>query len=308
MFISDFSIKKPIVTITAMLALVVFGLIALGSLETDEFPDIQAPIIAVAVPYPGASPEVVEREVVEPLEEAFFGISGIQGKDTLSAATDGLAQFVVVFEFSKDVQQASQDIRDAISSKRADLPLEIEDPVITRFDPADEPIVSLTLTSPSVPVDKLTRFADEVVTRELRAIPGVAQARVVGGLERELTVELHPAALQASGLTVDDVVQALQAQNLAAPVGNLQTELTERSIRLRGRLDSPDEFANLVVSQRGGVPIRLRQVAAVKDGHEEPRTLALFNGEEAVGVEVLKAKGYSTTEVSDEVRRRVEGL
>src|SRR5262245_2298775 len=130
-----------------MVALVVFGLVALANLATDEFPDVQQPIIAITIIYPGAAPDVVEREIVEPIEDALFSISGIDGAKTTSTATDSLATFTVFFDFEKDVQQASQDIRDAISSKRADLPPEMEEPILTRFDPADMPILSLTLSS-----------------------------------------------------------------------------------------------------------------------------------------------------------------
>jgi HAE1 family hydrophobic/amphiphilic exporter-1 len=307
-FISDFAIKRPIVTITCMVALVVFGLIALINLETDEFPDVQQPVIGVTVVYPGASPEVVEREVVDPIEDAIFSISGVDASKTTSAATDGLAQFTVFFDYEKDIQQASQDIRDAISSKRADLPQEMEEPILTRFDPADLPILSVTLTSDTLPATTLSRLADPMVVRELRAVSGVAQVTVVGAIERELTVELRPAALQAAGLSVADVVQALQAQNLAAPVGRINGQLEEQTIRLKGRLETPEDFANVVITSRNGQAIRLGQVATVRDGTEEPRTLALFNESQAVGIDVLKAKGYSTTEVSDALRKRVEAL
>lgn len=308
MFISDFAIKRPIVTITVMVALVVFGLVALLNLETDEFPDIQQPVIGVTVVYPGASPDTVERELVDPIEDAIFSISGVDASKTTSAATDGLAQFIVFFDYSKDVQQASQDIRDAISSKRSDLPQEMEEPILTRFDPAELPIVSLTLTSDTLPATQLSRIADPTVVRELRSVPGVAQVSVVGGIKRELTVELKPAALQAAGLSVAQVVQALQAQNLAAPVGRITGKLEEETIRLKGRLEAPEDFANLVVAERNGQAILLGQVASVRDGTEEPRTLALFNESQAVGIDVLKAKGYSTTQVSDALRERVKSL
>jgi HAE1 family hydrophobic/amphiphilic exporter-1 len=307
-FISDFAIQRPIVTVTSMVALVIFGLVALVNLQTDEFPDIQQPIVAVTIIYPGASPDVVEREIVEPIEDAIFSISGVDGPKTTSSAIDGLAQFTVFFDFEKDVQQASQDIRDAISSKRADLPPEMEEPILTRFDPADMPIVSLTLTSDTLPATTLTRIADPLVVRELRSIAGVAQVSVVGGIERELTVELRPGALQAAGLSVAQVVQALQFQNLAAPVGRLTNALEEQTIRLKGRLETPEDFMNVVIAERGGQSIRLGQVAQVKDGTEEPRTLALFNGKQAVGIDVLKAKGYSTTDVADKLRERVAQL
>jgi HAE1 family hydrophobic/amphiphilic exporter-1 len=307
-FISDQAIKKPVATLTAMLALVIFGLFALAILKTDEFPDIQQPIVVVNVVYPGASPETVEREVIVPIEDALFSIGGIDGKRTIASAIDGLAQFVVFFEFEKEVQQAAQDVRDAISAKRQDLPVEMEEPVITRFDPADMPIVTLTLTSDTIPVAALTRLADEVVKRELRAAQGVADVRVVGGQVRELTVELRPDALAAAGLSAADVVMALQAQNLAAPVGRVNTELAEQSIRLQGRLLSPEEFEQIAIATRNGQAVRLGQVGSARDGAEEPRTLALFDGTEAVGIEVLKTKGYSTTSVADEIKARAAAL
>src|SRR3954454_10806 len=184
----------------------------------------------------------------------------------------------------------------------------MEEPVLTRFDPSELPVVTLTLTSASVPAATLTRLADPGVTRALRAIGGVAQVSVVGGIEREMTVELQPASLEAAGVSVSQVVQALEAQNLAAPVGRLNGGLEERTIRLRGRPEGPADFAQLVVAERSGNSIRLGQVAKVYDGTEEPRTLALFNGRQAVGVEIIKSKGYSTTQVSDAIRQQVKQL
>lgn len=308
MFISDFAIRRPIVTVTTMLALVAFGIAALLNLQTNEFPDVQPPVIAVSIAYPGASPEVVEREIVDPIEDAIFSISGIDGSSTVSSATDGLATFTVFFDFDKDLQEASQDIRDAISSKRAELPQEMEEPVLTRFDPADEPIISLTLSSSTLSPATLTRIADPTVTRELRANQGVADVRVVGGIARELSVLVRPDALQSAGLSVAQVVQALEAQNLAAPVGRITGDMEEWSIRLKGRLDSPDDFEDLVIAERNGKIIRLGQVADVRDGTEEPRTLSLFNGEQAIGIDILKSKGYSTTAVADRIREQVKDL
>ena len=145
MFISDFAIKRPVVTSVTMLALVVFGIFALLSLDTDEFPEVEAPFVFVSVPYPGASPDIVEREVVDPIEEAVAGISGVD--QIQSQALDGFGSIQVMFVYEKDVQQATQDIRDAISQIRGDLPQEMEEPILARFDPNDQPIVSLTLSS-----------------------------------------------------------------------------------------------------------------------------------------------------------------
>jgi HAE1 family hydrophobic/amphiphilic exporter-1 len=303
MFISDVAIKRPVITIVTMLALVVFGVAALFQIDTDEFPDVQPPIVAIAVPYPGASPDVVEREVVEPIEEVISGISGVD--KITSNSLDSFATIIVQFVFEKNLQQGTQEIRDEISSIRNELPLEMEEPILTRFDPADLPIVSLTLSSEALTGPELTRLVDPDITRELRGLSGIAEVNVVGGVERELTVELRPQALQASGVSVAQVVQALQSQNLAAPVGRLSGDLDERTIRLRGRLDTPADFRRLVVTEAQGRIVRLGDVADVRDGAEDPRSAAFYNGELAVGIDIVKSKGFSTTAVADDIRRQV---
>ncbi|MGH7578197.1 MAG: efflux RND transporter permease subunit, partial [Longimicrobiales bacterium] len=306
MFISDFAIRRPIITVVVMVALVAFGLFALIQLEVDEYPDIQSPIVTVMILYPGASPEEVEREVIDPVEEAIAGIDGVDRIE--SASADGVGQVLTMFLFTKGVQEASQDVRDALSEIRGDLPPEIEEPVISRFDPADLPIVSLTLSSPVMTQAQLTALVDPDILRDLRAIPGVASADMIGGAERELTIELRPADLQAAGVSVDDVVNAVSAQNLAVPVGRVDGATDERTIRLAGRLATPDQFDQLAITERGGRTIRLGQVATARDGTEEPRSAALYNDRQAIGINILKTKGTSTTTVADEVKKRVEEI
>ncbi|HJU66188.1 MAG TPA: efflux RND transporter permease subunit, partial [Gemmatimonadaceae bacterium] len=306
MFISDFAIKRPLITVVTMLTLVIFGIVALFRLQTDEFPEVAPPYVSVGLIYPGASPDVVESEVLDPVEEAIASISGV--KTMIGSASDGFASVVIEFVFEKPLLEATQDIRDAISTIRSDLPEELEEPVIRKLNDTDRPIVSLALSSTTLSPAELTRLADPTITRELRSIPGVAEVTVVGALERELTVQIRPEALQASGIGVAQVVQALQLQNLAAPVGRVTGSLDERSIRLHGRAEDPEEFARLVLAERDGQLIRLGQVAEIIDGTEEQRSLALFNGRESVGIDIKKSRGYSTTSVSDEIRGRVEAL
>ena len=306
MFISDFAIKRPIVTIVSMVALVVFGVFSLTQLQTDEFPDVTQPIVNVSVPYPGASPDVVEREVLDRIEESISGISGVDRMQ--GTAQDGFANITVFFVFQKDIQQASQDIRDKISSIRDQLPVEMKEPVLSRFDPSDMPIVQLSLNSTTLDAPSLTRIADPGLTKELRAIPGVAEASVVGGIERELTVEIKPEAMQAAGVSVSQLVAALQAQNLAAPVGKVNGSLDERAIRLRGKLETPEDFLALIVAQKNGRTIRLGEVATARDGTAEPTSSALYNGRDAVGVMVKKSKGFSTSQVSAQVLARVKAI
>ncbi len=303
MFISDFAIEKPIVTVVTMIALVAFGIFALIKLEVDEFPEIANPIVSVSIPYPGASPETVEREVVDRVEEAIAGINGVERLQSFS--TDGFAQLIVAFVFSKGQQEASQEVRDAISGIRGDLPPEMEEPIITKFDFTDQPIVSLTLSAPALSQGELTALADPGITRRLRGIPGVADVTVIGGAERELTVELRPADMRAAGVSVGDVVQAIQAQNLAVPVGRVSGVLDERTIRLEGRLAGPSDFERLVLAERGGSIVRLGQVADVREGTQEARSAALFNGRRAIGLDVRKTAGNSTTTVADAIMEQV---
>ena len=318
MFISDFAIKRPLVTVVAMVALVVFGAFALWRLQTDEFPDVAEPVVFTAIIYPGASPDQVEREILDPIEEAIQGISGVDR--VVGEARDGYAQIITVFVFEKDLKEATQDIRDAISAIRVDLPQEMEEPILRRFSPNDFPIVEISLTSSALSQADLTRIADPGITRELRSIGGVAQVSVVGNLNRELTVELRPEALQAAGVSVGQVVGALQAQNLAVPVGRVNGSLDERTIRLKGRLEGPEDFMRMVVAERNGQLIRLGQVARALDGTEEQRSIALYGDradttknelpviQEAVGITITKSKGYSTTDVSGKINAKIEAV
>lgn len=306
MFISDFSIKRPVVTVATMLAIAGFGAFALGMLKTDEIPDVKFPVVGVMLAYPGASPEGVEREVVDPIEDRIAGISGVDKVE--SSVHDGVAQLAVYFDFGKDIQAASQDVRDAITEIRSDLPVELEEPSIMHFDPADAPIMSLTLTSGSLDATKLTRIADPGLTRALSGVPGVAHVNLSGGRERELTVALDPSAMRALSVSVSDVVVALQMQNLATPVGRVMTKRDERSIRVRGRLADRASFESLIVSRRGVQLVRLGEVAAIRDGSEEARSLALYNEEPALGLDIIKARGYSTTAVTQAIHKQLESL
>src|SRR5437868_2089258 len=306
MFISDFAIKRPLITVVSMVAMVIFGAFALFKLKTDEFPDVSPPWLAGGVVYPGASPDVVESEVLKPVEAQIGSIAGV--KRIMGKAYDGYSMLMIEFLYEKDLNVASQEVRDAISAIRSDLPTEMKEPIVNKFNDTDRPIVSVALSSSVLSPAELTRLADPGITRELRALPGVADVQMFGKVERELTVEVDPHRLQAANVSVSQVVQALGMQNLDAPVGRVNGALDERAIRLRGRLETPAEFENLVVAERTGQLIRLGQVASIRDGTAEPRTLALYNGREAIGIDIKKTKGYSTTDVAQRVRDRIDQL
>ena len=306
MFISDLSIRRPVLTVVSMAALIVFGLVSLVLLQTDEFPDVAVPIVVVASPYPGASPDNVEREIVEPMEEAISGISGVTR--VTSNALDGFATILVEFDFDRDLQEATQEIRDKLSEIRNDLPVEMEEPVLTRVNPVDMPIVSAALSSETLSVEQLSVLADPGISRRLRALSGIGSVDVVGGDTREMTVNIRPDALAAANIGIGEIVVALSAQNLAAPVGRLLGLQDERTIRLGGRVLTAEAFRTLVVASRNGRVIRLGDVADINVGVEEPRTGASFSGTEAVGIDVKKSKGYSTTQVAGAVLAELDEI
>ncbi|HET9371313.1 MAG TPA: efflux RND transporter permease subunit [Vicinamibacterales bacterium] len=303
MFISDLAIRRPVVTIVSVVTLVLFGLVSLVLLQTDEFPDVAPPIVVVSLPYPGASPDTVERDVTDPVEEAIAGISGV--RKVSSNSLDSYAVVVVQFSYDKDMGEATQEIRDQISAVRGDLPADMEEPALTRVNPGDMPIVSLSLASKTMTVGQLTLLADPGISRRLRGLSGVGSVDIVGANTREMTVDLKPDALAAANVSVGEVVAALQAQNLSVPVGRVLGQHDERNIRLGGRVTTPDDFANIVIAERSGRMVRLGDLAFVHAGVEEPRSAARFSGEEAVGINVRKSKGYSTTTVADAVRAEV---
>ena len=249
------------------------------------------------------TPSLNQGQYIEEAIQSVQGVDFVQGE-----ARDGYASIITWFKFEKPLQEAQQDIRDAISLKRQDLPLEMQEPILKKISDTDRPVMSITLSSASLSPAQLTRLVDPGITREFRSLAGVADVTVAGEVKRELTVELRPQALLANGVGVAQVVQALQSQNLAAPVGRIEGSMQERTIRLQGRLADPAEFANLVVTTRNGIPIRLGQLATVRDGTEEPRTLALFNGQEAVGVDIKKSKEASTTDLSIRLNKRLDEI
>ncbi|MBI2379752.1 MAG: efflux RND transporter permease subunit [Gammaproteobacteria bacterium] len=306
MFLSEFSIKRPVVTVVVTLALMLFGYFALTKLKTNMYPDVQPPVMIMVLPYPGASPETVEREVINRVEDSMSSISGI--RDIRSYARDSQGTIVVFFEFDKNLIEAAQELRDSVATVRDKLPTEMKEPYIQRADPNSEPVITIALSSNTQTPMVLSRFADQVLARELRSVPGVALVEINGELEREMTVFLHGDKLREVNLSVTEVLSALRAQNLAAPVGRVESGMNEQSIRLLGRLKDAREFESLVVKQRGDAVVRLGQVATVVDGAAERRSLSLFDGKPSVGIDVIKAREASTISVTDELKAKLEEL
>jgi HAE1 family hydrophobic/amphiphilic exporter-1 len=306
MILSDFSIKRPLVVVVVTIALMLFGYFALTNLKTNQFPDVQPPVLVVNVPYPGASPETVEREILNRVEDSMSTIQGI--RDIRSYARESSATIVVFFDFDKDLTAAAQELRDSISTVRDKLPTEMKEPFINRADPNAQPVMSLALSSDVLTPLELSRLAEIQIGRQLRSVPGVALVELEGELEREMTVFLNSHAMREAKVSAQEVVAALRAQNLAAPVGRVVNGLEEQSIRLQGRLKDVTEFEQMVVKQNGDQAIRLGQVAEVVDGGAEQRRLSYFNGKKALGIDITKAREASTISVTDDIKAKLEEI
>ena len=306
MVLSDFSIKRPMVVVVVTIALMLFGYFALTKLKTNQFPDVQPPVLVVNVPYPGASPETVEREILNRIEDSMSTIQGI--RDIRSYARDSSATIVVVFDFDKDLTAAAQELRDSISTVRDKLPAEMKEPFINRADPNAQPVMSLALSSDELSPLELSRLAEIDIGRQLRSIPGVALVTLEGELEREMTIFLNSNAMREAKVSAVDVTNALRTQNLAAPVGRVMSGLQEQSIRLQGRLKDVTEFEQMVVKQNGDQAIRLGQIADIVDGGAEQRRLSFFNGKKALGIDITKAREASTISVTDDIKAKLAEL
>ncbi len=286
-----------------MIGLVVLGLFAYRRLPIDQYPEVDIPVVSVQTVYPGASSETIEREVTRKLEEVFNPVAGVDR--ITSVSLEGVSQIVVEFDLGRDVDVASQDIRAKIEGIRRELPADIESPVVQKFDPAAEPIISLALASNTQPIDRLTLLADETIRRRLESARGVGEVRIAGGLEREIRVNLIPNRLQALGVTVPDVMQALAQQNMEVPAGRVESGAREQLVRVTGRITDPRQFEDVVVVTRGGQPVRLRDVANIETGTEEERSIALVNNQRAVSMDILKVSGANTVQVADAVQKEI---
>ena len=301
MWISDLAIRRPLVAVVAMLALVMAGLVALRSLETDEWPDVQAPMVTVTVPYPGATPSQVERELLRPLEDKVRSVGGL--KTLKGTAGDGFALLFAEFVFSKPTGEAVQEVRDAVSAARGDLPREVEEPVVERFSETDLPVMSLAVGGNG---DALMLGADaRRLARELRAVPGVAQVRVIGDAVPELSVQVRPEALRATGISLAQLTATLEAQNVSVPIGRVENATREATLRFQGRPDNAEAFAALPLVASGGRVVRLRDVADVRIAAAEARTTARVDGQAAVTLDVRKRRGVSATTVAEGLRARL---
>jgi hydrophobic/amphiphilic exporter-1 (mainly G- bacteria), HAE1 family len=304
MFLSDFSIKRPVVTVVVILGLMCLGLLALNKLRVNEIPDVEQPILSVDINYPGAAPETVEREIINRIEKSLQSITGVY--EIRSTAKDSNASILIIFKFNKNMIEASDEVRNAISTVRYKLPVEMREPVIRRRDPGAFPIMDLALSSTSQTHAAISRLAEDQLSDKFRGVDGVSIVTVTGSLKRQLSVLLKADRLREYNVSVAEVVAALQSQNTTAPVGRIIGPLKDQSIRLVGRLESPAEFAQIIVKRRGDEIVRLGQIASTVDGFAELDSFSVRSAHPNVSISVIRARDASTVAVAKRVREMVD--
>ena len=303
MWFTKVSIQNPVFATMIMLVFVVMGLFSFQRLKVDQFPNIDFPVVVVLTEYPGASPEIVESEVSKKIEEGVNSIAGISALTSRSYENQSVV--VIEFQLNMDGRKAADDVREKVAGMRATLRDEVKEPRIIRFDPTSKAIWSLAVfpeaqnDSKLTSLVELTNYAEQTIKKRLENVRGVGAVNVLGGSRREINIYLRPDAMEALGVSADQIAAAVRNENQDLPVGALRSLTQERVIQVQSRVKRPEDFANIIVARKGNTPIRLSQVATVNDGAQEITNMALYNGERTLVLTVQKAQDANTIEVVD---------
>ena len=304
-WLASISVKRPVFATVIILALTVVGAFAFLRLGVDQFPKVDFPTIVVTTTMPGAAPEEVETEISDKIEEAVNTVSGID--ELRSTSSEGVSTVIVSFLLEKDADIAAQEVRDRVNRVIPLLPKTIDQPTVEKFDPDAAPVLTLAVSA-SKPIRDITEYADKTLRRQLESVNGVGQVLVVGGRQRQVNIWLDAGRLQAYNLTVTDVSKALQSQNAEVPGGRVEAGPEAMTLRTRGRVQSVEEFGDVVVKQRDGHPILLRDVARIEDGMADALTKANISGDPTVLLTIRRQSGTNTVEVVQSVKERLADL
>jgi hydrophobic/amphiphilic exporter-1 (mainly G- bacteria), HAE1 family len=306
MFLSDLSIKQPVLATMLAVSLVTLGLFSYNKLSIDQFPDVELPVLTVQTIYQGASPETVEREVTKRIEESINTVSGV--KHIQSTSTEGLSVVIVEFRLGVSINTAQQDAQAKINAIRSQFPTGIEEPVVQKIDFNALPVVSVAVESPTADIKTLSTLAEKTIKKRLENVQGVGQITIVGLARREIQIFLDRNKLKAYGLTYPQVSLALQRENMDVPAGKLEQGRQEPLVRVAGKLRSLESFDKTVVAYRGASPIYLPMIARVVDGVEERNSAALIDGKPGLALDIVKQSGANTVEVADGVNAAIDEI
>ncbi|HZW37668.1 MAG TPA: efflux RND transporter permease subunit [Ignavibacteriaceae bacterium] len=306
MSLSAISIRRPVLAIVMSIAIVIFGIIGYTYLGIREFPSVDTPIITVSTNYVGANADVIENQITEPLEESINGIAGIRSISSVSR--DGRSQITVEFNIEVNLEEAANDVRDRVSRALRLLPTDVENPIVAKADADATPIVFMTVQSDTRNLLEVTEYANNVFRERFQTIPGVSTVNIWGEKKYSMRLWIDPAKLASYGLTPLDVRTALNKENIELPSGLIEGNSTELSIRTLGRLETADEFNNLIVKEQDGVVVRVKDIGTAQLGAENERTILKRNGIPMVGVVLIAQPGANNIAIADEFYKRLDNI
>ena len=307
MWITRISIRNPVFATMFMVGIAVLGIFAYNRLRTEQMPDVSLPFVFVRTFYPGASPEVVETDVTKPIEYAINTVSGVSMMR--SNSYDGRSDVFAEFRMSTDMNRAMQDVRDKIATIRPGFARDVKDPLVLRVDQENQqPVVSLAVMSPTASLRDLTSLTDQTIVKALENVPGVARIDVNGRVTRQILVQIKPQALNALGISVDQVANAIRAANQDVPAGRITRGVSDSIVRVEGKIKDPMQFARIIVAQQGGAPIYLSQVADIVDGEKDQDSIARINGRPAITLDLQKAQDGNIVDTGRGIKEAIATL
>lgn len=306
MNLSAWSIRHPVPPIAVFLVLLIIGLYSFNRLPVTAMPNIDLPLVSVSVAQPGAAPSELTRQVIQPIEDSIASITGV--RHITSTASDSAASIMVEFELETNTDRAVNDVKDAVANVRADLPESVVEPVVKRIDISGMAILTYAVSDPGMSIEQLSKFVDDVISRELSNVPGVASTSRIGGADRQINVELDLDRVEAFGLTADGVSQQLRARNIDMGGGRGNLSGTEFSIRALGAAGTVERLAATPISISGDRSVRLDQLGTVTDGASDERKFALLDGNPVVAFGVFRGTGESDLLAGDGTKARLAQL
>ncbi len=301
-WLAEVCVKRPVFATMLILSLVVVGAFSFLSLGVDLFPKIDFPTLTVTVVNPGASPEEIETEITEKIEEAVNTISGID--ELRSSSIEGISQVFVQFVLEKDVEVAFNEVQQKVQQKIPDLPVTAEQPTVIKLDTDAAPVLRITVSAPA-PLREVTQVAKDQIKERIESVNGVGQVTLIGGQERQINVWVDPDKMRSYNVTAAEVSNALRIQNIEFPSGRLEEGQQETAVRTIGKIKKVDEFNEIVVATRGDYPVKVKDIGYVEDGAEEIRSEARLNGMPAVTLVIAKQSGQNTVAVAREIKERL---
>lgn len=301
----DLFVKRPIFASMIILAMVVVGAAAYTGLGVDRFPSVDLPTISVRTSLPGASPEEVETELIEPIEEVVNTVAGIE--ELRAIAGNGSAIIIVTFDLSRDIDVAAQDVRDKVSTVLRQLPEDADPPTVSKFDNDSLPVISYALSG-NRSLRELSEIADKIVKKRLETGRGVGEVELVGEAERTININVDAQRLAAHGIPITAIRDAVVRENSDVPGGNVTGPKQEQTIRTMGRLPDAEAFAQIVITNVNGVPVRIKDVATVEDGFAERRSISRLNGQPSVSLNIRRQSGANTIEVIESVKQKADEI